>query len=275
MTKERSTKVSSAELLARLRSRDRSKAWKQFLAVYSPVIMHVASQHEYHRDSLDDCYLFVCEKLSENDFYRLLSFQPEGPASFRSWLNVVIANLCIDWRRQTRGRARPFKSISELSLFDQMVFKYRFQQRISLQACLASMQADFPDMNEAQLDSAVSRINESLSARQQWLLSIRKATTVSLSDSGANEPAEPGPDPEQFAVSEQDRDQLQQALDRLSPHHRLLIKLRYQQDLSLKEVARLTRLGDPFRARRHIQDALAELARHVEACRRRRSAIRK
>ena len=30
-------------------------------------------------------------------------------------------------------------------------------------------------------------------------------------------------------------------------------------------VARLTRLGDPFRARRNIQAALAELAKHFES----------
>jgi len=57
---------------------------------------------------------------------------------------------------------------------------------------------------------------------------------------------------------------LRQALARLTPHQRLLIKLRYQQDLSLKEVARLTRLGDPFRARRHIQAALDQLAMHFK-----------
>jgi len=260
MAKKRSTGFSSGELLAGLRSRDRSKAWKQFLAVYSPVIMHIASQHEHHRDDLDDCYLFICEKLSEKDFYRLLSFQPEGSASFRSWLSVVIVNLRIDWRRQVRGRARPFKSITELSLFDQAVFKYKFQQRAGPQACLASMQAEFPGLNESQLDKAVRRINETLTSRQQWLLSTRQSQTLSFSDEAGSEPVESGPGPEQSIALAQDQEKLQQALDRLSPHHRLLIKLRYQQDLSLKEVARLTRLGDPFRARRHLQAALSELA---------------
>ena len=121
MSEERSQGNSSTELLAQLRSRDRSEAWKKFLEVYSPVIMHIAGQYEYRRGGRNDCYLFICEKLSKNDFCRLLSYQPEGSASFRSWLNVVIANLCIDWRRHKQGRPRPFKSISNLPLFEQAV----------------------------------------------------------------------------------------------------------------------------------------------------------
>jgi RNA polymerase sigma factor (sigma-70 family) len=269
MKKELSTGFSSDELLARLRSSDRDEAWKQFLEIYSPLIMHIASLYEFHRDSLDDCYLFICEKLSDNNFSRLLSYLPQGPASFRSWLNVVVANLCIDWRRHKQGRMRPFKSISKLSFFDQLVFKYRFQQSVGLQTCMASMQIDFPDVTESQLASAVSRINEALSPRQHWLLSTRKAQTISLNDlnaeSAAGEPIAPGHNPEQATTLGQEQEKLQQALSRLSPRQRLLIKLRYQQELSLKEVARLTRLGDPFRARRHLQAALAELAEYFHS----------
>jgi len=266
---KRPTSYSSSELLARLRSGDRDKAWQQFLVVYSPVIMHIAGQYEHHHDRCKDCYLFVCEKLNDNGFHRLLSFQPEGSATFRSWLNAVIANLCIDCRRQSQGRIRPFKSIGKLSTFDQMVFKYSFQQRLSLQACLASMQARFPDLNEFHLASTISHLNEILTPKQHWLLSTRQAKTVSLDQAEAGgpqlEPIEPGPGPEQSIAESQARDKLHRALAQLSPHHRLLIKLRYQQELSLKEVARLTRLGDPFRARRHIQAALDALARHFES----------
>jgi len=269
MTNERSSSESSTnKLLARLRSPEPSKAWKQFLDFYSPVIMHIAGQYEYDPGALNDCYIFICEKLSDNDFHRLLSFKPEGSASFRSWLNVVITNLCIDWKRHEQGRTRPFKSIGKLSLFDQKVFKLKFQRHMSLHACLASMLADFPDLTEFQLASAVSRINDTLIQRQQWILSTRHAETVSLdqaeNDELAIEPIEPGPGPERSTALSQKRQELQQALALLSPRQRLLIKLRYQQELSLKEVARLTRLGDPFRARRHIQAALLELAKHFE-----------
>ncbi len=124
MSKERSqTGPSINELLTRLNSPARSKAWKQFIDRYAQTIIRVASQYEYGPDHLNDCYLFICEKLIDNSFRRLRAYQPHGSARFRSWLRVVIANLCIDWYRQEHGRTRLFKSISKLSHFDQLVYQ--------------------------------------------------------------------------------------------------------------------------------------------------------
>jgi DNA-directed RNA polymerase specialized sigma24 family protein len=144
MAKENKTSESSTRvLLARLRSPDGGEAFAQFLNIFSPAIMQIARQYAYDQGRLNECYLFISEKLSANNFHRLVSYKPEGSASFRSWLNVVVANLCIDWRRHRRGRPRLFKSIKELSEFDQRVFKHRFQQRMSLDACMETLRAHF------------------------------------------------------------------------------------------------------------------------------------
>jgi len=107
-----------------------------------------------------------------------------------------------------------------------------------------------------------------LTPRQHWLLSTHQFKTVSLDDpqvsSPAIHPVDPGNSPETTTEINQEHSRLQTALALLSPRQRLLLKLRYQQELSLKEVAHLTRLGDPFRARRHIQSALAELAKLLD-----------
>lgn len=269
MADEFSTLESSTQaLLARLRSPAGAEAFAQFLEIYSPAIMRIARQYAYDRPRLNDCYLFISEKLSANDFHRLVSYQPEGSASFRSWLSVVVANLCIDWRRHRRGRPRLFKSIKELSKLDRRVFRHRFQQRMSIDACMETLLASFPDLNELQLAGSVARINTTLTPGQLRFLNAQHARTVSLDKHRGTgnpiEPAEPGPDPEETAVLSQDQNKLRQALARLTSHQRLLIKLRYQQDLSLKEVARLTRLGDPFRARRHIQAALDQLSKYFK-----------
>jgi RNA polymerase sigma factor (sigma-70 family) len=262
------SRPSIQELLTRLKTAGAGKAWVQFLDGYAATIMHVASQYVYDRTLHNECYLFICGKLSDNGFRRLLSYQPEGAASFRSWFNVVIANLCIDWQRQQHGRVRPFKSITKLPRFDQRVFKYRFEQGLGFQTCLNSLQAEFPGLTEPQLAGAVNRINEVLTSRQHWLLSTHQSEAVSLDDSELSapawQPADTGDSPETTAEISQDYARLQVALAHLSPQQRLLIKLRYQQELSLKEVARLTRLGDPFRARRHIQAALADLAKQLK-----------
>jgi len=259
------SELSISELLMRLKTAEAGKAWSQFLDGFAATIMHVASQYVYDRTLRDECYLFICGKLSDNGFRRLTNYQPEGAASFRSWLKVVIANLCIDWQRQQHGRMRPFKSIMKLSRLDQKVFKCKFEQGLSFQSCQNSLQAEFSGLTAPELAGAVGRINKALSPRQHWILSTHQSKAVSLDDpelsSPAMHPVDPGDSPETTTEIDQDHSRLQSALAHLSPQQRLLIKLRYQQELSLKEVARLTRLGDPFRARRHIQAALAELAK--------------
>jgi len=269
MTHDYSKSDSSVqELLAQLRSPSGDEVFALFLELFSSAILQLARQYTNDHNHLNDCYLFVTEKLADNDFHRLVSYQPEGAASFRSWFNVVVANLCIDWRRHQRGRPRLFKSILGLSSFDQSVFKYRFQQRLSMDACFETLRGHFPKCNEVQLAGAVARINLSLTSAQMKSLYVQQSRTVSLDEHqdarNANELSSTGHCPEEEAIIHQDQDKLQRALARLSPHHRLLIKLRYQQDLSLKEVARLTRLGDPFRARRHIQAALDQLTEFFE-----------
>ncbi len=54
------------------------------------------------------------------------------------------------------------------------------------------------------------------------------------------------------------------AMARLEPRQRLLLQLRFQQDLTLEEVARLTRLNDSFQVRREIEAALAALAKAMK-----------
>lgn len=264
MAEEFSTPESGIHaLLARLRSPAREEAFAQFLEIFSPSIMQIARQYAYDPARLNDCYLFISEKLAANDFHRLVNYKPEGSASFRSWFGVVVANLCIDWRRHRSGRPRLFKSIKELSHLDQKVFKHRFQQRLSMHTCLEILRAHFPDLNQLQLAGSVARISTTLSPAQMQFLYAQHAKTVSLdqqqSRAGAFEPADSGPGPEKVTVLSQDKLRLEKALATLTPHQRLLIKLRYQQELSLKEIARLTRLGDPFRARRQIQAALDQL----------------
>lgn len=262
------SELSTQALLARLRSPAGDEVFAQFLELYTPSIMQIARQYAYDRARLNDCYLFISEKLSTDKFRRLVSYEPEGSASFRSWLKVVVANLCIDWRRQRRGRPRLFESIKKLSKLDRWVFRHRFQQRMSLETCMETLLASFPNLNEVQLAGSVARINTTLTPVQMRFLDAQHARTVSLERRrGTGKsivPVEPGPCPEKSAVFSQDQDNLKQALARLTPQQRLLIKLRYQQDLSLKEVARLTRLGDPFRARRHIQAALDQLAKYFK-----------
>src|SRR6058998_476654 len=95
-----------ATILQAFRSRRDQDAWAEFLRLYSPVILQVTQLSTRDHDDAADCFVFACEQLSRDNFRRLLQFRPEGPASFTTWLKVVVRNLYFDWHRKKFGRRR-------------------------------------------------------------------------------------------------------------------------------------------------------------------------
>ena len=250
-------------ILRCLTSEKADSGWLEFLVCYSAMLRNVVRQYESDEGRVQDCFEFVCAKLSDNEFRRLIAFKPDGPAKFRTWLTAVAANLCIDWRRSVYGRFYAPNGIHDLPPLDQFVFDCFYRQGITRQECLHVLKTRFPKITNRQLGEANARIHAALTSRQRWQLGARKKETVSIDDPRVRVAAE-DKGPEVLAQSEQDRQRLQNAMARLEPQQQLLLQLRFQQDLTLEEVARLTGLGDPFRARRKIDAALATLGKAMK-----------
>ena len=257
-------------LLERLSSGRVDAAWSEFLARYSPLIMHVIRRHDGGHDHATDCFIHVCGALSDDGFRRLRSFRPDGPARFRTWLMAVVSNICVDWRRQQQGRIRPIRSVLPLPELDRQVYHCIFERRMSRAQCLEELLPRFPDLTAARLSEINARLFRLLTPQQRWQLTVRtpvlKPVTGGLSledDSPACQVAQSGSDPEDLAAELQEQRRLRDALARLPAEQRLLLRLRYEQDLSLAEVARLTGQPDPFRVNRQVQAALRALAEHM------------
>lgn len=258
------------DLLEQLSSGRADSAWSEFLKRYSPQILHVARQYESDHARVMDCFLYACGQLSDNGFRRLLSYRLDGPARFRTWLTAVASNLCIDWRRKQDGRYRPIAAVAGLPELDQLVYRCIYVRGMTRGQCLHALELKFPGLTDQQLSEINARLFSLLTSRQRWQLSSRKGESVPLDEApepDQDEPAfqlqEPGPGPDALAQMEQDRTMLEAAMSRLQPRQRLLLRLRYQENLTLEEVARLTRLPDPYRANREIQAALAALAQLI------------
>jgi len=261
---------SITRLVERLSSAAAGDAWTEFLDEYSPLIRHVVRGHEHDPAEAEDSFNYVCEALSDDGFRRLRSFRPDGPARFRTWLVAVVANLCRDWCRRRHGRSRPVQAVARLPELDQEVYRLMFVQGSSRAACLAALAPRFPDLSEATVAEISGRLFGLLTPQQRWQLSARPHAPVRLGPPsrdgdpmGRVEAA--GPGPEEQAASIQESRQLREALARLAPEQRLLLRLRYEQGLTLAEVARLTRQPDPFRANRQVHAALEALARLMAA----------
>jgi RNA polymerase sigma factor (sigma-70 family) len=102
-----------------------------------------------------------------------------------------------------------------------------------------------------------------VTSRQLWLLSFGKTVTESI-DSGeegsyAGELADPAPDPEALVVLRETHGQVSAALGSLGDSDRLLLRLRYQEGLTLQQVARLVGLKDAQTADRRLRDIIEHL----------------
>ena len=254
-------------LLGELRSQDPRRSWEHFLQDYSSLLYEVARFCCQHEDDAADCFLHICEKLASNQFRKLLKFNPDGLASFPTWLRVVARNLCVDWQRKEFGRSRPFRSIQRLTPLAGEVYRCRFERGLSPDETFGFLQPEFPGLTREQVADAENHIHESLSSRQFWLLSTQKTnltrhsqeSRVSVAEFSENEPADPRPNQEVALSGRQEEDRLRRGMRKLPKSERLLIRMRFEQDLSLKEIATLTGLGDAQRVHRRIASILEKL----------------
>lgn len=261
MTDEQQHNISG--LLQRLNSTDSGAAWAEFIDRYTPRIMNLVCQFEYEQERGSECFLYICEKLCEHRFRRLQKFNVHGKASFQTWLGAVVFNLCVDWHRSEFGRVQVLPAISALPAFDRKVYQLSFEQAIPLESCFQTLRADFPDLTRQQLSSAIGRVYNVLTPRQRWQVNVRfRQRKPGKVDPQLLPNLEIGP--EAGACARQESKELQLAMSKLSQNQRLLLQLRFRQGLTLKKIAEVMQLGDPFRARRKLQTALNRLSEYMK-----------
>jgi len=252
------------QILNELTSHDPEQAWGDFIEEYSTLIYQVICHFEPDTEKASDCFQFVCEQLIKNRFRRLRQFKVRGAAKFSTWLRAVVRNLCVDWHRKETGRPRPFKSIAKLSAFDQRVFQLLYERGVTTEEGLRLLIPSFPHTTEKAVAESKQRIETGLTQQQRWLLNTRVARsqealfTTDLDEVHAKVP-DPRPNPEAEAILNERRRNLLRKLNRLTSQDRLLVRLRFEQELTLDQIAKLTDLGNAQRVDRQLKQILLQL----------------
>ncbi len=249
------------DLLQRFNTAEAGAAWVEFIDQYSRIILAVVRQVEFEHDRSDECFLFVCEKLIENGFRRLLKFNPSGKAEFSTWLSAVVFNLSVDWHRHEYGRIRMLPAISALAEFDQAVYRMVHEQGMDREAVFQRLLSDFPDLERTSIARSLERIHNILTPRQRWRMSLqsgRRRAESRVLEKVENLPS-PVSSPEAVFQKEEQSEVLEQSLARLTQEQRLLVYWRYQEGLTLKRIAILSDLGSTNRVWTEIQKILAML----------------
>jgi RNA polymerase sigma factor (sigma-70 family) len=190
----------------------REKAWADFLARCSGILLRVARVMGGDQDAVMDRYAFILDALKRDDYRRLRAYVDDGKSSFDTWLAVVARRLCMDEYRGRYGRAQ---SESETTI-----------ARRALRRNLGDLVG-----SELGLDELLAR---------------DAAPDVALEQ-------------------KERRSTLDAVLAHLETEDRVILRLRFEDDVSVPEIARLLGLGSPFALYRRINRILAGVRRSLEA----------
>jgi len=255
------------------RSGDADQPWSGFLSEKAALILQVVHLFERDPDQVQDCFLFVCERLRRDNLRRIRSFRSPGPASFSTWLRAVVRHLCLDWRRHRDGRFRLPSAIGRLPELHQEIFRCIHLRGLSENEAFQAVKALWPGLSRDQFVDTVAEVGKNLHGRQPWFLLVRHPRMQSLSAvRPGDDPAEgeaglvdPRADPEQETATHEQAAVLRKALEQLPARARLLVQLRYEQELTLEEIATLTGLSGTAQVERLIHQALEALRNRMSA----------
>jgi RNA polymerase sigma factor (sigma-70 family) len=258
-------------LLARVAARDQS-AWPDFLEAYAALLLQVARDAERDLDDAGDTFLFICEHLREGHGRRLRQWSPSATgASFETWLRVVAWNLARDARRHRRGRFRPLAAIRRMPLLLQRLYRLRHEEGLTSEQAFAVLQPEFPGLSRSAAHRAEAEVERALGSRERFVLSTRRPLVESLdgpeeeTGSPAAVPPDTAPDPEAAAIRRDEFERLRRGLDQLPPEDRLLVQLRFEQDLTLSRIAVMLGLKDAWATQRQIDRVIRQLRAVVGA----------
>lgn len=247
------------------------QVWPDFLDQCGGVLLQVARSVTRDEDEAADAFVFVCEHLAANRFARLRKFDPAGPAQALTWLRAVARNLCLDHLRRRQGRFRAFESIARLPLLEQLVFRRRYRDKLSLADTFAVLTPEVSGLTLEAVAAADRRVNLALTSRQVWTLTVARPRFESLSASADDpdapapfEPAAGDPNPEDLLAVAERHAELRDAIASLPPEDRLLVRLRMEQGLTLAELARIAGMRDPQQVDRRLRAIYRALRDRLE-----------
>jgi RNA polymerase sigma factor (sigma-70 family) len=204
-----------SQLLRAADSSSQQAAWEDLIARHTRLLLAVSRSFNGGHDEAMERYTYILDKLREDDFRRLRTFDETSGARFSTWLTVTARHLCLDHLRALYGRQR---------------------------------------------ESAQPN-------RTYPLRSIRRALADSIGPEVDVERIIDEQSPSlivQAVVGERDV-ALRAALVQLKSRERLLLALRYEDDLSAARIARIVGLPTPFHVYRQLNTILEKLRLSLES----------
>lgn len=210
-------------------------AWVYFLDGYSKFILKVIRSFTNDYDEVMDKYLFVCEKLSENNFCLLkkYDYKDKRRAKLSTWLTVVARNLCVDQFRHSNGRRRIPAAIRNMNLIERKIFRYYFYEGLDIPEISKIFE---PHKSIEEIDELINSIKTLIGKGN--IGTSRKIKTLDFNDDiEVNQTTAY----EQIELDEH-RNMFDKLIESLSPIEKFILKLRFWDGLTVKEISSITNI---------------------------------
>lgn len=256
------------EELIRLFTEDPDRAYALLLEKHSSVLIRMIHKFVRDHDEVMEVYTNIGERLRARDFQALRRFRVGS--DLLPWFSVIVANACRDRYRKRRALSMPQSVIDKLEPAEKLVFKYYFQERYSYDEIVEHIASKHREqVTLGDVRRAVEKIYALLSVSKRWHLiaAIRANLPVSSMDAmleagiSSKSFAQPD-DPSEF--DEQEVAHLKRALRDLDPELKLVVKLRFEQELKAPEIARIMQYDKPKVVYSKLRTAIQHLRRAFE-----------
>lgn len=262
--------------LIHLLDRDPKAAWDRLVDDYSDLILGVIARYTRDVDTRMDAYLYVLEELKAQDFRRLRHYSETAgprPCSFATWLKLVVRNLYFDWFRHAHGRKSLPKEIQKLGALEQRAFKLVYWEGYSAHESFQILRGEFTTLRFdhfiqrlAEVEARMTSINRAKIRRD-----IERARgPLSLDSEEEGPPIEARaevhvPTPEDDAALSERRAALWRLIQDLPAQDRLLVRLRFFEGLTAKQIAAAIGSTEPMEIYRRIERVCLDLRRRAKA----------
>lgn len=230
-------------------------AWEEFLQRFSKLILKVIWKYESDYDKVMEAYLFICEKLTNNDFEVLKKYNDDfdhASPKFSTWLMAVSKNICVDLYRKSNGRKRYPKGIRRLSKEDRLFFELYYWKGLPVDEIAKTMGLTNGTHGNAISDS-LNRINDALVRTPKTPKTVQM---VAFNES-------------RYIVSDELEEpdlnaQMETWIETLPANEKLILRLRFWENLSAREIAEILDIEPYVKVYTMIKSSLKKLREKKE-----------
>jgi RNA polymerase sigma factor (sigma-70 family) len=205
------------------------------------VVSRVAARHRLSTDDADELRSIVSLKLVSDEYSVLRRFK--GRSSLRTYLTVVVTRVCLDYLIARRGKWRPSAAARRAG-----ATAMRLERLVVRDGWPFAQACDMLRINERVMatDRELEEIAAVLPARQRPR--VVGVEEIELLPHPSVPPHDTSPDEDAAGVRTQD--DLMRAVQELQPTDRLLVRLRFDENLTIAHIARALQMDQKALYRR-------------------------